>query len=200
MKLRYVFLIAATTLLVLLAVKTPLTQHLMLKDELSLSRTDFYILRNVLDSALKDNEALYQTYGSFLISSRNTEEETAAFETYADTYQKAQQQIETSEKKQEIVYVKRIASAFVMNNPAFYKRQISNNVITENGKGTDSELLTLFYLSDGKIMKSSPKQNSNWLGLKVGEKVLKTTGIKLYFDIKKGYSTVSYTEYKPLYD
>lgn len=207
MKLKYVFLIAVTTIIAIFTVKKPLSRYLMQKDELSPSCASFFILKDVLDTTITGNKNLYQTYESFLRSSRMAErkvriqkQKTILWETYAKTYQEAQQQISTAKRKREIIYVKRVASAFIMNNPAFYKRRISDNVITEKGQASDEEMLTMFYLSDGNIIKSSPKQNSKWLGLKVGEKVLKISGFKLSFDKKNGYGVIAYTEYQPLYN
>lgn len=92
----------------------------------------------------------------------------------------------------EVVYVKRIASSSVMNNPAFYNKNYSGNVITENGGGAENEDFVLIYLSDGKIIKASTKQNPQWMGVLVDEKVIKTTGRK----IKSTYKTVWYCSLK----
>lgn len=126
--------------------------------------------------------------------------------------------------KKEIVYVRRMASASIMNNPAFYEKHYSGNQIAAKGKGVENEDLTVIYLSDGAIIKASPKRNPEWLGVTIGEKVLKTGGkhvksnqIKHYYyllhvgPIRSRYSepaeiiTASdfyyeaYVDYKPLY-
>lgn len=81
--------------------------------------------------------------------------------------------------KTEVVYIKRMASLSVMNSPAFYEKHYSGNTTTANGRGAENEDITMFYLSDGHTIKASPKDKPEWLGTKVGEKVLKTTGKKL---------------------
>ncbi len=82
-------------------------------------------------------------------------------------------------RRKEIVYVKRMASSSIMNNPAFYQKRYSGNTVTEKGKGADNEDIVMIYLSDGTIIKSSPRSSPEWLGVVCGEKVLKTTGAKL---------------------
>lgn len=104
-------------------------------------------------------------------------------------------QHDSVQTKQETVYIKRMASSFIMNNPSFYTRNITNNTIIEKGKGADNENLTVIYLSDGHIIKSSPKQNPEWLGTKIGEKVQKTTVIH----IKNNQLIYDSPKYKPLY-
>lgn len=90
--------------------------------------------------------------------------------------------------KKEIVYIKRMASSSVMNSPAFYEKHYSGSTITENGRGSENEDFTVFYLSDGHILKASPKENPEWLGTTIGEKALKITGKQLTPTIsKKGY-------------
>lgn len=127
--------------------------------------------------------------------------------------------------KKKIVYIKRMASSSVMNAPAFYEKNYSGSTVTEHGKGAENEDFTVFYLSDGTIIKASPKVNPEWLGTTVGEKVLKTTGKKLtstiqkmrYIEVDARYSTYwgwrgigelttatkfeygDYTDYQPLY-
>lgn len=90
--------------------------------------------------------------------------------------------------KKEIVYIKRMASSSVMNSPVFYEKRYSGNTITENGRGAENEDFTVLYLSDGHIIKASPKENPEWLGTTIGEKALKITEKKLIPTIAtKGY-------------
>lgn len=128
-------------------------------------------------------------------------------------------------EKKEIVRILRMASSSVMNSPAFYTKNYDGNTITEKGRGAENEDFIVFYLSDGKIIKSSPKTNPEWMGTMVGEKVLKITGKKLSadrFETKKyyplqnqmignkywyhilttapGFHFEKYTTYQPLYD
>jgi len=124
-------------------------------------------------------------------------------------YTSAHEQIAKSPKFQEIVYVERMSSAYIMNNPAFYNRNIANNTIKETGKGADNEDITVIRLSDGHIIKASPRSNAQWLGVRVGEKVKKIT-FKTYFfkwntdptsweNPQGGISTTDKVEYRPLY-
>jgi len=94
-------------------------------------------------------------------------------------YTSAHSQIADSKRLEEIVHVERMSSAYIMNNPAFYKREIKNNNIKESGKGADNEDITVIRLSDGYIIKASPRSDAKWLGVRVGEKVKKIT-LKTY--------------------
>lgn len=130
--------------------------------------------------------------------------------------------------KKEIIYIRRMASASVMNSPTTYEKNYYGSVITENGRGAENEDFTVFALSDGTIIKASPKVNSEWLGTTVGEKVLKITGKRLkakteskmylpataqyfnwfgswswggkeYVTVITGFTYEDYTTYQPLY-
>lgn len=92
-------------------------------------------------------------------------------------------------EKKEIIRILRMASSSVMNSPAFYTKNYSGDIITEKGQGAENEEFVVFYLSDGEIIKSSPKVNPEWMGTMVGEKVLKITGKRLTADNfeTKGY-------------
>ncbi|MBP3687342.1 MAG: hypothetical protein J6J35_03140 [Alphaproteobacteria bacterium] len=90
--------------------------------------------------------------------------------------------------KKEIVYIKRMASSSVMNSPAFYNKTFSRNTIRENGRGAENEDFVVIYLSDGKIIKATPTKNPEWMGVLIGEKVIKTTGKKL----QATYKTTEY--------
>jgi hypothetical protein len=124
-------------------------------------------------------------------------------------YTQAHEQIAKSPKLEEIVYVERINSAYIMNNPAFYNRNIANNTIKETGKGADNEDITIIRLSDGHIIKASPRSNARWLGVRVGEKVKKIT-FKTYsfkwptpptswVHPENGIGVTDKVEYHPLY-
>lgn len=85
-------------------------------------------------------------------------------------------------EKKKIVRILRMASSSVMNSPAFYTKNYSGDIITEKGRGAENEEFIVFYLSDGEIIKSSPKVNPKWMGTMIGEKVLKITGKRLTAD------------------
>ena len=91
------------------------------------------------------------------------------------TYRECKKQLAGSKPKVEILRVMRTASSFVMNNPSYFSRDISNNTITEKGKGADEEDIYVLYLSDGIVFKASPRDKPQCLGTKVGEKVRKVT-------------------------
>lgn len=106
---------------------------------------------------------------------------------------------EKGKPKIEILKVLRTNSSFVMNNPAYYNRTVNNNTIVESGKCADEEDIYMLYLSDGKIIKSSPRNKPSWFGTKVGEKVRKTT----YYVIKahdNAFKLDTIVDYTPLYE
>ena len=118
-----------------------------------------------------------------------------------DSYRECREQLKKGPKpKVETVRVLRAASSYVMNNPAFYNRNIANNVIMENGKGADNENIYVLYLSDGTIIKSSPRDKPQWLGVKVGEKVRKVTSLKIQEEGDYSYKVVTVVDYNPLYE
>ncbi|MCI7420836.1 MAG: hypothetical protein MSS98_04100, partial [Alphaproteobacteria bacterium] len=65
------------------------------------------------------------------------------------TYRECKKQLVGHKPKVEILRVVRTASSFVMNSPAYYNRDISNNTIEEDGRGADEEHYYVLYLSDG---------------------------------------------------
>lgn len=118
-----------------------------------------------------------------------------------DSYRECREQLKKGPKpKVETVRVLRAASSYVMNNPAFYNRDIANNVISENGEGADNESIYVLYLSDGTIIKSSPRDKPQWLGVKVGEKVRKVTSLKMLKEGDYSYKVVTVVDYNPLYE
>lgn len=115
------------------------------------------------------------------------------------TYRDCKKQLAGSKPKIEILRVMRTASSFVMNNPSYFSRDISNNTITEKGKGADEEDIYVLYLSDGIVFKASPRDKPQWLGTKVGEKVRKVTS---YEAVLHGntYKVDTIVRYSPLYE
>ncbi len=119
------------------------------------------------------------------------------------TYRDCKKQLAGSKPKVEILRVMRTASSFVMNNPSYFSRDISNNTITETitekGKGADEEDIYVLYLSDGIVFKASPRDKPQWLGTKVGEKVRKVTS---YEAVLHGntYKVDTIVRYSPLYE
>ena len=115
------------------------------------------------------------------------------------TYRDCKKQLAGSKPKVEILRVMRTASSFVMNNPSYFSRDISNNTITEKGKGADEEDIYVLYLSDGIVFKASPRDKPQWLGTKVGEKVRKVTS---YEAVLHGntYKVDTIVRYSPLYE
>ncbi len=99
----------------------------------------------------------------------------------------------------EIVRVERMASKYIMNSPEKYHRHASGSLITESGKGADVEDLYVLRLTDGHIIKASPRKNAHWLGVKVGEKVRKQ---KRYILREKNWqSSIELDEYyEPMYE
>ena len=115
------------------------------------------------------------------------------------TYRECKKQLAGSKPKVETLRVLRAASSFVMNSPAYYNRDISNNTIKEYGQGADEENYYVLYLSDGTIIKSSPRDNPQWFGTKVGEKVRKTTSEEaVLYDTEYKVDTI--VRYSPLYE
>lgn len=122
-----------------------------------------------------------------------------------DSYRECREQLKKGPKpKVETVRVLRAASSYVMNNPAFYNRNIKyngvDNVITENGKGADDKDIYMLYLSDGTIIKASPRDKPQWLGVQVGEKVRKVTSLKIQEEGDYTYKVVTVVDYNPLYE
>ena len=115
-------------------------------------------------------------------------------------YRECREQLKGYKPKVETVRVLRAASSYVMNNPAFYNRDIANNVISENGEGADNESIYVLYLSDGTIIKASPRDKPQWLGVKVGEKVRKVTSLKIQEEGDYSYKVVTVVDYNPLYE
>lgn len=115
------------------------------------------------------------------------------------SYIACQKELSGTKPKTEILLIKRTASLFVMNNPAYYNRDIVNNEITEKGQGADNENIYVLYLSDGAIIKASPRNKPQWLGTKVGEKVRKITVREavLHGDV---YNVETVVKYSPLYE
>ena len=115
------------------------------------------------------------------------------------TYRECKKQLKGKKPKVETLRVLRTASSFVMNSPAYFSRDISNNTITEKGKGADEEDIYVLYLSDGTVLKASPRDKPQWLGTKVGEKVRKVTS---YEAVLHGntYKVDTIVRYSPLYE
>ncbi len=115
------------------------------------------------------------------------------------TYRECKKQLVGHKPKVEILRVMRTASSFVMNSPAYYNRDISNNTIEEDGRGADEEHYYVLYLSDGIVLKASPRDKPQWLGTKVGEKVRKVTS---YEAVLHGntYKVDTIVRYSPLYE
>lgn len=116
-----------------------------------------------------------------------------------DSYRECLEQQKRLKPKVEIVRVLRANSSFVMNSPASFNRDISNNTIKENGHGADEEDIYMLYLSDGKIIKASPRDKSQWLGTKVGEKVRKVTSLQPR-QHNNAFSLDTIVDYQPLYE
>lgn len=115
------------------------------------------------------------------------------------TYRECKKQLVGHKPKIEILRVMRTASSFVMNNPSYFSRDISNNTITEKGKGADEEDIYVLYLSDGIVFKASPRDKPQWLGTKVGEKVRKTTSCEAVLH-GNTYKVDTIIRYSPLYE
>lgn len=115
------------------------------------------------------------------------------------TYRDCKKQLAGSKPKVETLRVLRTASSFVMNNPSYFSRDISNNTITEKGKGADEEDIYVLYLSDGIVFKASPRDKPQWLGTKVGEKVRKVTSYEAVLD-GNTYKVDTIVRYSPLYE
>ena len=115
------------------------------------------------------------------------------------TYRECKKQLAGSKPKVETLRVLRTASSFVMNSPAYYNRDISNNTIKEDGKGADEEDIYVLYLSDGTVLKASPRDKPQWLGTKVGEKVRKTISCEAVLH-DNAYNVDTIVRYSPLYE
>lgn len=121
------------------------------------------------------------------------------------SYLEAVPEVKQNIPKHEIVQVKRIASAYIMNSPAYMNRGIDNNVIHEEGRGADETTVCLIYLSNGEIIKAGLDNNSHWLGCAEGERVLKTTALEIVPEYNRyNKKLVKYTveervSYQPLY-
>ena len=115
------------------------------------------------------------------------------------TYRECKKQLAGSKPKVETLRVLRTASSFVMNSPAYFNRDISNNTIKEDGKGADEEDIYVLYLSDGTVLKASPRDKPQWLGTKVGEKVRKVTSCEAVLH-DNAYKVDTIVRYSPLYE
>ena len=115
------------------------------------------------------------------------------------TYRECKKQLVGHKPQVEILRVMRTASSFVMNSPAYYNRDISNNTIEEDGRGADEEHYYVLYLSDGIVLKASPRDKPQWLGTKVGEKVRKTTSCEAVLH-GNTYKVDTIVRYSPLYE
>lgn len=115
------------------------------------------------------------------------------------TYRECKKQLAGSKPKVETLRVLRAASSFVMNSPAYYNRDISNNTIEEDGRGADEEDIYILYLSDGTVLKASPRDKPQWLGTKVGEKVRKTISYEAVLH-DNAYKVDTIVRYSPLYE
>ena len=115
------------------------------------------------------------------------------------TYRECKKQLVDHKPKVEILRIMRTASSFVMNSPAYYNRDISNNTIEEDGQGADEEDIYVLYLSDGTVLKASPRDKPQWLGTKVGEKVRKTISCEAVLH-DNAYKVDTIVRYSPLYE
>lgn len=115
------------------------------------------------------------------------------------TYRECKKQLADSKPKVETLRVLRTASSFVMNSPAYFNRDISNNTIKEYGQGADEEDIYVLYLSDGIVLKASPRDKPQWLGTKVGEKVRKTISCEAVLH-DNAYKVDTIVRYSPLYE
>lgn len=101
---------------------------------------------------------------------------------FTDNMASLQDSLQNIPQKTEIVYVRQIVSFYTMNSPEYWETTYSGNTEKTIGHGAENELFNVIRLSDGKIIKASTLQNSEWLGVQSGERVLKTTSTKLKTD------------------
>jgi len=157
-------------------------------------------------SLLKEAKASYEKSADALAKKQEAYGEVWKENEVFSRYLKFKASADSVKPKKEIVYVERVASCYIMNDPAFYKRQMNGSVITEKGKGSENEEVYVVRLSDGKIIKANLKTNSQWMGVKVGEKVQRVRGKRIvctnhdsYWNIIQHMSVQDYTDYFPLY-
>ncbi len=136
-------------------------------------------------------------YGLYYLKGDDSELKKA--EQQLATYRECKKQLAGSKPKVETLRVMRTASSFVMNSPASFSIDISNNTITGKGKGADEEDIYVLYLSDGKVFKSSPRDKPQWLGTKAGEKVRKVTSCEAVLH-GNTYKVDTIVRYSPLYE
>lgn len=184
-------------------------QHYMQQIPLKLDNKSSFYLGYSFESFIEDEcfSAWYENkytgnmsgYLSNIYDLLYYQNEQKDIEQQLETYRECKKQLVGHKPKVEILRVVRTASSFVMNSPAYYNRDISNNTITEKGKGADEEDIYVLYLSDGIVFKASPRDKPQWLGTKVGEKVRKVTS---YEAVLHGntYKVDTIVRYSPLYE
>lgn len=151
------------------------------------------------ESQIDEQEYQIFLYREYLIRLSESNLELDVAKERLSSYIACQKELFGTKPKTEILLIKRTASLYVMNNPAYYNRDIVNNKITEKGQGADNENIYVLYLSDGTIIKASPRNKPQWLGTKVGEKVRKTTAKEAVLH-GNTYKVETVVKYSPLYE
>lgn len=164
------------------------------------SQITFVSCENVPLQSVPDEYAFYlSTYNPETNGYNTSVHDIKEKQKLLDSYRECLEQQKGHKPKIETVRVVRAASSFVMNSPASFNRDISNNTIKENGHGADEEDVYMLYLSDGKIIKASPRDKPQWLGTKVDEKVRKVTSLQPR-QHNNAFSLDTIVDYQPLYE
>lgn len=173
-------------------------------EEFSFNRASYFVLYEDLENVLDKNMSLLKTYTAKTDELKCTKDSLNRVGHIIATYFNALPEAVKSAPKYEILRIERVASADIMNSPAYYNRSIHNNVIRENGQGADDKTVCLIYLNNGEIIQAGLENGSCWLGIQEGERVLKTTSLKMTPRYVSGNNLDSYTaapttDYQPLY-
>lgn len=151
------------------------------------------------EQQIDEQENLLISYRSDLHRQSQSKAELNGAKQRLFSYRACQKELAGTKPKTEILRIKRAASSYVMNNPAYYNRDIVNNKITESGRGADNENIYVLYLSDGTVIKAGPRDKPQWLGAKVGEKVRKTISAEAVLH-GNTYKIDTVVKYSPLYE
>ncbi len=185
MKIKYIILIFAIVFGSFFCFRDCVRQAHLKSDELKLTPISYVFTKDIWTQLDTMSYGWAKDYAFAEVKLQKFKERRDWVKGFTDKLTKYQDSLQSLHPRTQIVRVKQIASSYIMNAPAHWNASYDGNKETSNGKGATNELFSVIRLSDGKIIKASPSQNSEWLGVQPGEKILKTTTVKLKTD-KKG--------------
>ncbi len=179
MKIRYIILIFAIVFGSFFCFRDCIKQYYLQSEKMELTPISYVFTKDAWKSFNSSSSAWITDYEFTEIKLKDFQERRNWVKNFTDNMTNLQDSLQNISPKTEIVYVRQIVSFYTMNSPEHQETIYRGNKEKSIGRGAMNELFNLIRLSDGKIIKASTHQNSEWLGVQSGEKVLKTTAVKL---------------------